>query len=423
VNRHHRNPHAGAYVDRTDVARRLARHITLIEKTTPMFLEQPLPSFLRSTVTARASKHALSSTLTLAALCSTIATAHAQSGPVVHTALGGFILGYDIDRNGTEGILCEALTLPDGKHDVAVETFDQDTGAIIKVVRKLLHSNNDFAALGVVGNGVGLVEFEHVSNIFVDQRRYVTIDPLTANTFTGGWSPPLTVNDIIESVSVTQGLPTTAIMGFHNGGSSETFVFSTNVSANTFGPFITISDPQFAFNNSPVMAYDRVKNQAVIGASNGCPQCHPKLAFVDLATGAMTSIVADGFGFMNGVAIDPATRTLCSSTEIDANVEFLNIDTHAGFFVHIPGATSQAQSGEDVELDPIHQLFLVGQTFTSTASSGSSIQVFDEQGNYVEAINGLSLPASPARLAIRPSTRTGFVIAAPDLTSLQSFSY
>jgi hypothetical protein len=385
-----------------------------------MFLEHPQRSRLCSTSVVRASK---SAPIALAAALCSLGFAHAQSGPVVHTALGGFILGYDVDRNGTEGYLAEALTLPDGKHDVAVETFDQATGAIVKVVRKLLHSNNDFVALGVVGQGIGLVEFEHVTNVFVDQRRYVTIDPLSANAFTGGWSPPLTVNDIIESVSATQGMMTTAIMGFHNGGSSETFVFSTNVSANTFGPLISISDPQFAFNNSPKMAFDRVKNQAVIGASNGCPLCHPKLAFVDLATGAMTSIVADGFGFINGLAIDPSTRTLCSSTEIDANVEFLDLDTHAGFFVHIPGATSQAQSGQDVELDPIHHLFLVGQTFSSTAASGSSIQVFDEQGNYVEAINGLSLPSSPANLAINPTTRTGFVVAAPDLTSLQSFSY
>src|SRR6185295_8706215 len=41
---------------------------------------------------------------------------------VVHTALGGFILGYDIDESGGEGLLSEALTLPGGGHNVAVET-------------------------------------------------------------------------------------------------------------------------------------------------------------------------------------------------------------------------------------------------------------------------------------------------------------
>src|SRR5881394_2712137 len=55
-------------------------------------------------------------------------------GVFVHTALGGFILGYDIDPAGNEGLLAEALTLPDGRHDVAVETFNQKTGEIINII-------------------------------------------------------------------------------------------------------------------------------------------------------------------------------------------------------------------------------------------------------------------------------------------------
>src|ERR1044071_6332411 len=69
----------------------------------------------------------------LAAACVVPAGAHTRKGetkaaPVfVNTALGGFILGYDIDQNGNEGILAEALTLSDGSHNVALETFDQTT--------------------------------------------------------------------------------------------------------------------------------------------------------------------------------------------------------------------------------------------------------------------------------------------------------
>ena len=73
--------------------------------------------------------------------------------------------------------------------------------------------------------------------------------------------------------------------------------------------------------------------------------------------------------------------------------------------------------------DPVHKLFLIGQEFSSTASSGSSIQVFDEQGNFIEAINGLSLPASPTTIAINPNTRTGFVVVTPLLNQLQQFTY
>lgn len=51
----------------------------------------------------------------LVASLALVPPASAQAlGPTVHTALGGFILGYDVDRDGTEGFLCEALTLPNG---------------------------------------------------------------------------------------------------------------------------------------------------------------------------------------------------------------------------------------------------------------------------------------------------------------------
>jgi hypothetical protein len=81
------------------------------------------------------------------------------------------------------------------------------------------------------------------------------------------------------------------------------------------------------------------------------------------------------------------------------------------------------QSGQDVEFDPVNKLFLVGQEYTSTGASGSSIQVFDTQGNFVESINGLSLPASSTLIALNPNTRTGYVEVPPSGTELQGFSY
>src|SRR5689334_15102287 len=55
---------------------------------------------------------------------------------LVHPKLGGQILGYDIDRNGTEGLLSEYVALGTGNSNVATETFDQKTGKILKVVIK-----------------------------------------------------------------------------------------------------------------------------------------------------------------------------------------------------------------------------------------------------------------------------------------------
>ncbi len=338
----------------------------------------------------------------------------------VHTALGGFILGYDIDQDGTEGVLCEALTLPNGNHDVAVETFDPSTGAILKVVRKILNTQHDFVTIGVAGRSVGLVEFEHVSGIFVDQRSYVTLDPLALNAFTDRWTPPVGATDLLDAMSANQDGSFNAFLALH--ASSDTVVFASNVGANTFGPLITVNDPVFSFFNSPRLALDQVKQRAVLASSNGCVFCRPKIGFVDLATGAQSGFPGLGLGFVNGLAVDSATRVACTSTEIDFRVQFYDLDTQSGFSVPIPGAVSQAHSGKTVELDVVNKLFLVGQPISSTAP-GSSIQVFDEQGNFVESINGLSLPSSSVKFALQPALRTGFVIVAPNLTELQSFTY
>ena len=348
----------------------------------------------------------------------------AATGAVfVHTALGGFILGYDIDRNGTEGLLAESLNVSGGNFDVAVETFDQKTGKILKVINEQKATKNDFVTFGIFGTSVGLVEEELSKGIFVDKRVYGTINPVSGNKFSGKWTPPFTKNDIILSMPFSQGSPTAALLYFNNGGGFNSSVLSTNVSANTFGTPIQLADSVFDFSNSPVMAYDSQTNQAIVASSGGSVTSIPELAEVDLTTGNVTEFQGLGFGFVNGIAVDPVSGIACTTTEIDFSIEFYNLATHTGFIVPLQGATSQLNSGGDVEFDPIHKLFFIGQEFSSVAPSGSSIQIYDEQGNFVKAINGLSLPASPAYMALQPSNRTGYVIVTPALTELQKFSY
>jgi hypothetical protein len=344
---------------------------------------------------------------------------------VVHSALGGFILGYDIDQTGTEGILSEALTLANGNANVAVETFDQRTGKIIKIIDQQSDSKNDFVTLGIFGNHVGLTEFEHVTDLFVDKRLYGVTNPLDSNKITGKWTPPLPkADDIIQSMATSQGSPNTAVLAFENTGNDfSSYVFSANVAANTFGPVFQVTDPVFNFDNSPVLAIDTATNQAVLGGSNGCYGCTTEIGMVDLATGKLTEFEGLGFGFINGIAVDSNTGIACTATEDDFSVEFYDLAKQTGIIVVLPGANDQSQSGLDVEVDPIHKLFLIGQEFSSTAPTGSSIQVFDEQGNYVESLNGFELPASPAFMALHPSERAGYVIVTPALTTLQSFTY
>jgi hypothetical protein len=365
----------------------------------------------------------------LAASVTTMAQTHASRSPigpgkvVVNTALGGFILGYDIDQTGTEGILSEAVSLADGKFNVAVETFDQKTGKLVKIVQQQSNTKNDFVTLGIFGNAVALTKFEHVTNLFVDKRLYGVSNPLNSNKITGKWTPPFQSGaDIISSLSATQGVPNAAVIGFKNTVNDfSSYVFSSNVAANTFGPIFKVSDPVFNFDNSPVLAYDSTTNQAVLGGSNGCFGCTTEIGMVDLTTGKLTEFMGLGFGFINGIAVDSNTGIACTTTEDDFSVEFYDLANQTGTIVVLPGANNQAQSGIAVSVDPIHKLFLVGQEFSSTAPSGSSIQVFDEQGNFVESLNGFSLPASPAYMALHPSQRAGYVLGGE--TALQSFTY
>jgi len=200
-------------------------------------------------------------------------------------------------------------------------------------------------------------------------------------------------------------------------------VFGSSVAANTFGPVITLSNPVLGANNSPVMAIGSVTNRAVVAASVGAPGDRPTIAEVDLSTGDIVEFTGIGSGFVNGIAIDSLDGIACTSTEIDFGLDFYDLAAQTGFRVPMHNATNQSQSGTFVRFDPVNKLFLVEQELSSTAPSGSSIQVFDTQGHFIKAINGLSLPASPAFIALNPSRRMGYVLVTPGLNRLQSFTY
>jgi hypothetical protein len=356
------------------------------------------------------------------------------NGTLVHSQFGGQIFGFDIDQNGKEGVLSEAQDIGGGKVLAAVETFDQATGKILNVVQKL-QSKDDFLTMGVVGTSIGLVEREHVQGIFVTKRIYDVLSPLDANQFTGIWKAPLTGTDIILGVSRIQGSPNTAILAFHNKNSFQSFVFGSNVAANTFGPIIPLTDPVFSPSDLPVMAYDGTTNQAVIVASTGAVGGPPpQIALVNLKTGKVSQFTGlpGPFpfreGFVNGVAVDAVDGVACTTTEVDFSVEFYDLKKKTGFFVVMPGATGQLQAGTDVQFDPVHKLFFVAQSVSSTAASGSSIQVFDTKGNLVKSLNGFNFSNASnvifSHIALHPSDRTGYVDG-PDagVTEIQQFKY
>ncbi|HUJ09309.1 MAG TPA: hypothetical protein VL171_04725, partial [Verrucomicrobiae bacterium] len=342
----------------------------------------------------------------------------AQSTPApantifVHSKFGGQIFGFDIDQNGTEGVLSEAQDINGGVL-AAVETFDQRTGKILKVIAKKQSQADDFVTLGVVGNGVGLVEYEHEVK-FLDVKRYFPmLDPLTGNKFSSLWTPPLGKTHLIMGVSRNQGEPNTAVFALDNGNTFQPWVFSSNVAANTFSQIVIPTDDRFSFGIPPVIAYDSKENVAVIAQDFGSPTDVPEIGLIDLTAGTFDEFRGVGFGLVNGIAVDSDDHIACTTTEIDFSVEFYDLQNQTGFSEFLPNANDQIFSGADVEYDPIHKVFLVAQPVSSTSPSGSSIQVYDTKGNFLESVNGLNFSNAfnviAAHIALHPSKRAGFI--------------
>jgi hypothetical protein len=353
---------------------------------------------------------------------------------IVHSMFGGQIFGFDIDQNSSEGVLSESRDIAGGKVLAAVETFDQASGKILKVVSKT-ETKDDFLTLGIVGSSVGLVEREHVQGLYVTERIYEELNPLSTNKFTGKWTPPLASDDIILGVSRNQGVATTAVLAFENDANNfSTFVFGSDVGANTFEPAVTLTDPTFMFSDLPAVAYDSTTNEVVVAASDGAVGGPPPVfALVDLTTGAVNEFTGIPGpppyrqGSINGLAVDSEDGIACTTTELDFRVEFYNLKTQTGFAVVLPGASGQIQSGSDVEFDAVHKLFFVAQSVSSTGT-GSSIQVYNPQGKLVESLNGFNFSNASnvvsTHIALNPSKRSGYVDGPdPGVTEIQSFTY
>jgi len=349
---------------------------------------------------------------------------------IVHGRLGGLIFGFEVDPNGTEGLLCEAVSNADGTVSARVETFSQATGRIIRVLAGS-ESQDDFVALGVAGS-VGLVEREHVRGLFNVRRTFATINPLAGNMINGQWTPPIDPKQIVNQVKPSlDGSPNAAVYALSVSTNLNPVVFSSNLADNTFGPVIDITDPDFTQEAPPVIAFDPIGNQAILGHDKPSPFILPPvIGFVDLATGSFVKRNGLGLGVINGIAVDSEDGVLCTDTSFDSAVQFYDLSNFSGISVFLPGHNPQTStaSGGDIEFDPINKLFLVAQPFSDgQLNNGSSVHVFDLTGNLVESIDGLNFQGGdnvfPVHITLNPNDRIGFVNG-PDLTTaIQSFNY
>lgn len=351
-------------------------------------------------------------------------------GPVVSTADGGQIFGWDINGHGNDGLLTSSQDISGGNFLTSVETFNQTTGKIVKTV--LVHRDQtDLITDGIFANDVGLVNHEENGGV----RVYGVMNPVMGNKFTGMWAPPINRLEVLQN-AVNQDTPTSVVYAIELSNQDIPDLVVSDIATNSGFKILHISPDHFGLQDGPQVAQDTALNEAVVATSPDGGSVGgqvPLIATFNLATGKVrqfNGVVTGPFhsGFVNGLAVDSRTHIACTTTELDAAVEFYNLKNGTGRFVILPGARNgdQAFSGSAVANDPIHHLFLVAQSTSSVAQTGSTIDVFREDGTLVESINGFNFSNRFSviftRIALNPAKRTGYVDG-PNVNQLQEFRY
>lgn len=349
----------------------------------------------------------------------------ASVGKVLTSAHGGQIFGFDIDQNGSDGLLSESVS-SGGRP--AVETFDVKTAKITRIVKTLgANPNDDFVTFGIVGNDVGFVDYQRVK-LDPESRhdRFFLLNPVAGERITARWTPPHVMNSVLYQQAENQTTDTQVSVVFRDAFSSNIpWLYVWNSATNRFLNFIRVK------STGEAMAEDTSTNQAVLAAQAG--NGAPTITLVNLKSGKLKTFYGlnngpDGAGATNGLAVDSHTGIACTTTELNAQVEFYNLAKKTGIAVQLPNtsSTSQYNSGSAVANDPVAGLFLVAQP-NSTTGGISAIYVYDETGDLIETLNGFDFswslnPLPPMKIAIEPKLRVGFVNG-PNENQLQEFTY
>ena len=354
-------------------------------------------------------------------------------GAVLVTQDGGQVFGFDIDRNGDDGVLASAQTVgPNGETRVSVETFDQNTGTITASFARATGTRNSYSVDAIVAPDVGLVTHYIVpKGTIYAKRRYDLMNPVTAEQFTGAWTPPIDDIDVL-GVAETQNAATSALFSIELKNQDRPDLIVSDVAANSFSKIVHLDPALFGGADGPILGRFTFANQAVFalspdgGAVGGVP---PVNVLVDLSTGITKQFKGInggpfGAGSVNGLAVDPKTGIAATTTELNAQVEFYDLARGGGIAVQLPctGSGSQGNSGAGIAVDAIHQLFLVTDQFYCNGNEGSAIVIYDEHGELIETLTGFNFVIGEPAPALNPSKRMGWALS-HTTNQLQQFFY
>ena len=355
-------------------------------------------------------------------------------GRVLTTRDGGQVFGFDINQNGDDGVLASAQTRPGGRELVSVETFDQDSGRITKSVVRELGTTHEYGVDGIFAGDVALLtHYVTPKGSIYPKRFYQVMDPVAARQINGTWTPPINDIDVLMAGTDQSAAETVLFVIELKRGDRPNLVV-TDIAAN-ISRAIPLDPVLFGVANSVHLAQYTAANQAVLalsldaGTVRGAP---PLIVQVDLSTGATSQFSGfnNGFfhsGFVNGLAVDPETGIAATTTELNSQVEFYDLDTMTGIkAVQLPCTTDtdQVHSGSNIAVDPVNKLFLVTETTYCDGNHGSAIVVYDEAGNLIETIAGFNFAIGEPAPVLNPSKRMGWAFSGPaGFSQLQQFFY
>ncbi|MBV8977601.1 MAG: hypothetical protein JO261_13335 [Alphaproteobacteria bacterium] len=357
-------------------------------------------------------------------------------GAILTTKDGGQVFGFDIDRHGNDGVLASGQTIDaNGDVRVSVETFDQDTGKIVKSFAKYTGMRNEYSVDGIFAGDVALVtHYITPKGTIFAKRKYETMNPVTGNRFSGDWTPPVKDIDVLQA-GVNQDTSQAVLFAIELKKQDNPILLVSDIAAGTFSNLIHLDPGLFGGADGPVLSQYTSAGKAVIALSPDAGKvggAAPLNVIIDLSSGQMQQF--NGYnngefhaGSVNGLAVDPNTGVGATTTELNAQVEFY--DMAAGkpiTFVQLPctGDTSQSNSGAGIAVDPVNKLFLVTDPFYCDGSQGSALVIYDEQGNLVDTITGFHFAIGEPAPVVNPSKRMGWVFAGPGgFSQLTQFFY
>ena len=353
-------------------------------------------------------------------------------GKILTTQDGGEIFGFDIDQNGDDGVLASAQTIdPQGDNIVSVEAFNENTGAIAKSFARYKGKRNSYSVDGIFSNDVGLIThyITPPHSIFA-RRDYDVMNPVTAEKFTGSWTPPVQI-DVLQGVE-NQATSESVLFAIELKNQDQPDLIVSNIAANTF-PHIYHLDPNlFGGADGPRLGEYNAADEAVIALSpdgGTVGGSAPLNVLIDIKTGKETKLTGlnngpFGAGFVNGLAVDPTTGIAATTTELNAQVEFYDLNTLTATAVQLPcsGPADQGLSGAGIANDPVHKLFLVSAPSYCNGNQGSALVIYDEHGNLIETITGFQFAVAEPAAVLNPSKRMGWAFG-PSFSQLQQFFY